>query len=197
MPPPIPAKIKKKKKMKNDKPHKLSNWNPLNNNKQNIPKSEFWRKFQFQTVGLVGLDLLPTAADDGEGGSPAGDGRKALGPGRRHQRRGDHGCCHPQLQLNFFCTSLSLFYLISDGWMDAKQRWEAMAAQYNCGAKNLWWPVTHRMVDGDNARVHQHRCDRRRATWRAAYGPVLIWQCQNVILWGFSVDMSKFVLALF
>lgn len=67
-----------------------------------------------------------------------------------------------------------------------------MAAQYNCGAKNLWWPVTHRMVDGDNARVHQHRCDRRRATWRAAYGPVLIWQCQNVILWGFSVDMSKF-----
>jgi len=41
--------------------------------------------------GLVGLDLLATAADDGEGGAPAGQGRQAR---RRHNRRGDHGGCH-------------------------------------------------------------------------------------------------------
>ena len=35
--------------------------------------------------GLVGLDLLAGAADDGEGGGAAAEGRQALGPGRRHQ----------------------------------------------------------------------------------------------------------------
>ena len=35
--------------------------------------------------GLVGLDLLAGAADDGEGGRAAAEGRQALGPGRCRQ----------------------------------------------------------------------------------------------------------------
>ena len=38
-----------------------------------------------RTEGLVGLDLLLGAADDGEGGGAAAEGRQALRPGRRHQ----------------------------------------------------------------------------------------------------------------
>jgi len=39
-----------------------------------------------RTEGLVGLDLLAGAADDGEGGGAAAEGRQALRPGRRRHQ---------------------------------------------------------------------------------------------------------------
>lgn len=51
------------------------------------------------TEGLVDLDLLAAAADDGEVGAPPRQRRQAR---RRHQRRRDHGRCHLDLSL---CSS--------------------------------------------------------------------------------------------
>lgn len=57
-----------------------------------------------RTEGLVDLDLLATAADDGEGGAPAGEGRQAR---RRHNRRGDHGGCHLARALSQIMSALA------------------------------------------------------------------------------------------